>query len=217
MSLLFCHFWIQNRFLTRSVQNQLDRRGKLSYWSTIDNSTFLSEPQSGDCDSSWEPTVSLTEWLEHIPTVYLLFLSLSSQVVNTIPSCPVGGKPTTMTRKRSIVKVRIAGAHSFVQSWVDEILIGGVGGVSLGRALASTSYQEERLETSVCKYFLQLSLLLGLKTVDSLQFIFKQFQINNKNVIKSNLEKFIFFYFFILETWIYGTLQFQKKRCIRQW
>ena len=155
MECLYCFaiLWIQNQFLTRSVQNQLDQRRKLSDWSTIDNSTFLSEPQSGDCDSSWEPTVSLTEWLEHIPTVYLLFLSLSSQVVNTIPSCPVGGKPTTMTRKKSIVEVRIAGAHLFVQSWVDEILIGGVGGASLGRALASSSHQEESLETYVCKYF----------------------------------------------------------------
>ena len=42
----------------------------------------------------------------------LLFLSLFSQLVHTIPSCPFGGKLTTMTRKKSIVQVRIAG-----QTW----------------------------------------------------------------------------------------------------
>ena len=74
ISLLFCHFWIQNQFITRSVQNQLDRRRKLSDWSTIDNSPFSSEPQSPDCDcdSFWEHVVNLTECLKHIhTTIYL--------------------------------------------------------------------------------------------------------------------------------------------------
>ena len=74
ISLLFCHFWIQNQFITRSVQNQLVRRRKLSDWSTIDNSPFSSEPQSPDCDcdSFWEHVVNLTECLKHIhTTIYL--------------------------------------------------------------------------------------------------------------------------------------------------
>ena len=81
ISLLFCHFWIQNQFITRSVQNQLDQRGKLSDWSTIDNSPFSSEPQSRDRDSFWEPVVSLTEWLKHSYTGNKELNSFKSQQV----------------------------------------------------------------------------------------------------------------------------------------